>query len=298
MDSFQHLQHYLRYLRDVRRYSSATIDGYQRDINGFLQFLSAQRISDCTQATVHQVRAYAASRRRRGIAAKSLQRTLSALRSFYNHLIAQQLVEVNPAIDVRAPKAAKNLPHTLDVDQVDRLLSEGPETPLALRDSAMMELMYSSGLRLSELVGLDLVDLDLSAAQVVVQGKGGKTRYLPVGRQAKSVLSDWLEVRKAIAKEGEAAVFVNNRGSRISQRSVQKRVEQRASAKHVGFHVHPHMLRHSFASHLLESSGDLRAVQELLGHSNISTTQVYTQLDFQHLAKVYDQTHPRARKTR
>ena len=186
----------------------------------------------------------------------------------------------------------------MDVDQVDRLLSGNATSPLEMRDHAMMELMYSSGLRLSELVNLDMVDLDLRAGQVKILGKGNKTRYLPVGQQAREALNSWMKLRESIAKSGEQAVFVNNRGSRLSQRAVQKRMSELAQRTQLGVHVHPHMLRHSFASHMLESSGDLRSVQELLGHANISTTQVYTQLDFQHLAKVYDQAHPRARKTR
>ena len=293
----QSLQEYLDYLRTIKHYSSATLEGYQRDIQGFFQFLSEQKISDITRASIHDIRAYIASCHRKGMAESSMQRLLSSLRGFYKHLVVNNQIGANPVADVRAPKGAKKLPKVLDVDQVDRLLSGRNTTPLDVRDQAMMELMYSSGLRLSELVNLNVLDMDLNAGQVKILGKGNKTRYLPIGRQAKEALNAWLVLRTGLALAGEVAVFVNNRGSRLSQRAVQKRMREHAKRTELGVHVHPHMMRHSFASHLLESSGDLRSVQELLGHANISTTQVYTQLDFQHLAKVYDQAHPRARKT-
>ena len=294
----QSLSDYLNYLRTIKRYSPATLEGYQHDIQGFLVYLDEQEVEECTQANIHHIRAYIASCHRKGLAESSMQRLLSSLRGFYRYLVKNSLAEANPAVDVRAPKGTKKLPNVMDVDQVDRLLSTNVTSPLEMRDHAMMELMYSSGLRLSELVNLDLVDLELRVGQVKILGKGNKTRYLPVGQQAREALSSWLELRESIAKSGEQAVFVNNRGSRLSQRAVQKRMSELAQRTQLGVHVHPHMLRHSFASHMLESSGDLRSVQELLGHANISTTQVYTQLDFQHLAKVYDQAHPRARKTR
>ena len=294
----QSLNDYLNYLRTIKRYSSATLAGYQHDIQGFLEYLDEQEIAECTQANIHHIRAYIASCHRKGLAESSMQRLLSSLRGFYRYLVKNSQAESNPATDVRAPKGVKKLPKVMDVDQVDRLLSGNATSPLEMRDHAMMELMYSSGLRLSELVNLDVVDLDLRAGQVKILGKGNKTRYLPVGQQAREALNSWIKLRESIAKSGEQAVFVNNRGSRLSQRAVQKRMSELAQRTQLGVHVHPHMLRHSFASHMLESSGDLRSVQELLGHANISTTQIYTQLDFQHLAKVYDQAHPRARKTR
>ncbi len=292
----QSLKEYLDYLRTIKHYSSATLASYQRDLQGFIDYLAEQDITDTTRATIHDIRAYIASCHRKGLAESSMQRLLSSLRGFYKHLIKNNQITSNPAADIRAPKGAKKLPKVLDVDQVDRLLSGTQSSPLEMRDHAMMELMYSSGLRLSELVNLDLIDIDLHAGQVKVTGKGNKTRYLPIGQQAREALDSWLSLRDSIAIEGEQAVFVNHRGSRLSQRAVQKRMREQAQKTALGVHVHPHMLRHSFASHLLESSGDLRSVQELLGHANISTTQVYTQLDFQHLAKVYDQAHPRARK--
>ena len=289
---------YLKYLRDIKHYSPATIDSYQRDIEAFLHYLEDQEITDETQTSIHHVRAYLASRRRQGLSGTSIQRVLSSLRGFYKYLIRKNVLAANPAVDVRAPKSAKSLPKVLDVDQVDRLLSCAATNPLDVRDHAIMELMYSSGLRLSELVNVNLQDLDMRAAQVKVTGKGNKTRYVPIGQHALEALTMWLQVRSGLALADEEAVFINNRGSRLSQRSVQKRMREQARRSQLGVHVHPHMLRHSFASHILESSGDLRSVQELLGHANISTTQIYTQLDFQHLAKVYDQTHPRARKDR
>lgn len=293
-----HLEEYLRYLRDVKRYSRSTLQAYQRDVGLFLEYIASIEIPDCTKVKDHDIRSFVAVRRRQGLTAISVQRMLSSLRSFYKHLINLDLVKANPVADIRAPRGAKKLPKTLDVDQVDQLLNEPVANPLDIRDHAMMELMYSSGLRLSELVNLDMLDLELDGGQVKVTGKGSKMRYVPIGQQAREALTIWLTTRSSMVAANECAVFINHRGTRISQRSVQKRMSDKARHSQVGTHVHPHMLRHSFASHLLESSGDLRAVQELLGHANISTTQIYTQLDFQHLAKVYDQAHPRARKTK
>lgn len=293
-----YLKEYLRYLRDVKRYSPSTLEAYQHDIGLFLDYLSSVEILDCTKVNVHDIRGFVAHRRRQGLTAISVQRMLSSLRSFYKYLINLDLIKANPVADIRAPRGAKKLPKTLDVDQVDQLLNQTAANPLDIRDHAMMELMYSSGLRLSELVNVDMMDLELQAGQIKVTGKGNKMRYVPVGQQAREALTIWLTTRSNIVAANECAVFVNHRGTRISQRSVQKRMSDKARHSQVGTHVHPHMLRHSFASHLLQSSGDLRAVQELLGHANISSTQIYTQLDFQHLAKVYDQTHPRARKAK
>lgn len=291
-----HLAQYLRYIRDIKRYSQSTLQAYQHDIGLFLSYLASVEIHDCTQVKVHHIRGFVAHRRKQGLTAISVQRMLSSLRSFYKYLINQDLMTANPVADVRAPRGAKKLPKTLDVDQVDQLLNQTTANPLDIRDHAMMELMYSSGLRLTELVNVDLMDIELHAGQIKVTGKGNKMRYVPVGQQACEALTIWLRTRSSIVAANECAVFVNHRGTRISQRSVQKRMSDKARYSGVGTHVHPHMLRHSFASHLLQSSGDLRAVQELLGHANISSTQIYTQLDFQHLAKVYDQSHPRARK--
>lgn len=290
-------QRYLRYLKDERRYSSATLDSYQRDLQQFIEFIQAVNVHDCCDVDSLQVRNFAGSRRRRGVSARSLHRSLSAIRGFYTFLQREQLIENNPVADVSAPSIQKKLPNLLDVDEINRLLNQGPQNPLKLRDVAMTELMYSSGLRLAEMVNLDIDAIDLKQQQVRVLGKGNKTRYLPIGSNACKALKRWLESRENIVAEGEHAVFVNNRGNRLSPRAVQQRMAILGREQGLDKHVHPHMLRHSFASHLLESSGDLRAVQEMLGHADISTTQVYTHLDFQHLAQVYDQAHPRAKKS-
>lgn len=293
----QHFQRYLRYLKDERRYSLATLDSYQRDLQQFFEFIKAVNVHDCCDVDSLHVRNFAGSRRRRGVSARSLHRSLSAIRGFYTYLQREQLVENNPVADITGPSIQKKLPNLLDVDEINRLLNEGPQNPLKLRDVAMTELMYSSGLRLAEMVNLNLDAIDLQQAQVQVLGKGNKMRYLPIGTNACKALKRWLEARPNIASENELAVFVNNRGKRLSPRAVQQRMAQLGREQGIDKHVHPHMLRHSFASHLLESSGDLRAVQEMLGHADISTTQVYTHLDFQHLAQVYDQAHPRAKKS-
>ena len=293
----QLFQRYLRYLQDERRYSPATLDSYQRDLQQFFEFINAVNVYDCCDVDSLHVRNFAGSRRRRGVSARSLHRSLSAIRGFFTFLQREQLVENNPVADVSGPSIQKKLPNLLDVDEINRLLNEGPQNPLKLRDVAMTELMYSSGLRLAELVNLNLDAIDLHQAQVQVMGKGNKMRYLPIGTNACKALKRWLEARPNIASENELAVFVNNRGKRLSPRAVQQRMAQLGREQGIDKHVHPHMLRHSFASHLLESSGDLRAVQEMLGHADISTTQVYTHLDFQHLAQVYDEAHPRAKKT-
>ena len=202
----------------------------------------------------------------------------------------------NPAEGVRAPKVRRHLPHTLDADQLGRLLELPGEDPLDHRDRAIMELFYSSGLRLAELVALDVRDVQAGDDVLEVVGKGHKSRRVPIGRFARAAIERWLAARGTLAKARETALFVSRRGTRISARAVQERLRRRAIEQGVPQHVHPHLLRHSFASHLLESSGDLRAVQELLGHADIGTTQIYTHLDFQHLAQVYDQAHPRARR--
>ena len=289
------LNDFLRHLSLERRLSPRTVEAYGRDLKDMAAWLDQQQL-DWRRLGQAQVRAWAALRHRQGLSAKSLQRRLAALRAFYRYLKRRGRVENNPAMGVRAPKAERKLPATLDVDQMTQLLELPGDDALALRDQAIMELLYSSGLRLTELVSLDLADLDLQDAMLEVTGKGGKTRRLPVGRKALEALERWLQVRPSLAAGDEQALFVSQRGRRLSPRSVQSRLAKRALEQGSPRHVHPHLLRHSFASHLLESSGDLRAVQELLGHADISTTQIYTHLDFQHLAQVYDQAHPRARR--
>ena len=295
-DAHAWLTRFLDHLRTERRLSPRTLDAYRRDLDALCAFCDAQGLSDWTRLDAHQVRAFVAARHRAGLSGRSLQRALSAVRSLYRFLMREGLADHDPAADVRAPKAARRLPTTLDVEQVGRLVSFPGEGPLDRRDRAIFELGYSSGLRLAELVGLDLGDLDLRDATVRVTGKGAKSRVVPVGRLAREALEAWLAIRGELATAEQPALFVGKGGRRLAPRSIQARLRARALAQGLDRSVHPHMLRHSFASHLLESSGDLRAVQELLGHADIATTQVYTHLDYQHLAKVYDAAHPRARK--
>jgi len=290
------LSTFLDYLRYERRLSPRTIDAYQRDLHDFQQWQETQHGASWEALTQHHVRSYAAARHRQGLSAKSLQRRLAALRALFRYLQREGKVEHNPAQGVRAPKVHRKLPVTLDPDQMNQLLNLPGDDPLSVRDKAIMELFYSSGLRLAELVSVDLYDLDRQDAALEVTGKGNKTRRVPVGRMALRAIDDWLRIRSTVAKAGEQSLFVSKRGTRLSARSVQARLRQRALEQGAPRQVHPHLLRHSFASHLLESSADLRAVQELLGHADISTTQIYTHLDFQHLAEVYDKAHPRAKK--
>ncbi|MFP3873810.1 MAG: tyrosine recombinase XerC [Thiohalophilus sp.] len=294
----QAVQDYLARLQNERQLSPHTLSNYRRDLQQLAVFCAAHNLDDWSQLDSQHVRQYVAQRHRDGLGARSLQRALSSMRGFFDFLIRAGRVNHNPARDIQAPKAKRKLPHTLDVDKTAALLDLQGKDPLAIRDRAILELFYSSGLRLAELVQLDRSQLDLAEAQVSLHGKGNKSRIVPVGRQALAALQAWLVVRETIPLQDEQALFVSRQGRRISGRNVQKRLREWAQHQGVDVPVHPHMLRHSFASHLLESSGDLRAVQELLGHSDISTTQIYTHLDFQHLARIYDQAHPRARKKR
>ncbi|USF87726.1 tyrosine recombinase XerC [Candidatus Endoriftia persephonae] len=287
---------FLLHLRDERRLSPHTLASYRRDLSQLIHWLDEQGISHWSHLSANQIRGYIAQRHRQGLAAKSLQRELSSLRSLYRFLLREQAVNNNPALGVRAPKAQRRLPATLDADQLSQLLEISDDSPVALRDRAIMELFYSSGLRLAELIDLDLGQIDQADAEVEVMGKGSRARRLPVGRRALQAIEAWLAVRPQLAAIDEPALFVGVRGQRISRSTIQKQLRHWSRQQGSPHNLHPHMLRHSFASHLLESSGDLRAVQELLGHANISTTQIYTHLDFQHLAQVYDQAHPRAKK--
>ncbi|HEY6641735.1 tyrosine recombinase XerC [Povalibacter sp.] len=290
------LPRFLTHLSSERRLSAHTDVNYRRDLELFAKYCEQQQIDDWSRLDSQHIRAFAATEFRRGQSPRTIQRRLSALRSFFNFLLRELALKSNPAVGVQAPKAPKRLPQTVDVDQMARLLAFRTDDELGVRDKAIMELFYSSGLRLSELVDLDLGDVDLRDRTVRVTGKGNKTRVVPVGRFAIDAITAWLRERGAIATPGDSALFVSKRGGRLLQRSIQVRIGRWARAQGLGVHMHPHMFRHSFATHLLESSQDLRAVQELLGHANISTTQIYTHLDFQHLAKIYDQAHPRARR--
>lgn len=290
------LPRFFSHLSVERRMSHHTDSNYRRDLQRFVAHCERNSVANWQGVDGQHVRTFAATEFRRGSSPRSIQRRLSAIRSFFNFLLREGTVKINPALDVQAPKAKKRLPATIDVDQMARLLSFRTDEELSVRDKAMMELFYSSGLRLSELVGLDLQDIDLADRVVRVLGKGSKTRVVPVGRHAAEAIVRWLPERTKIATIGNTALFVGKRGERISPRSVQKQVAQWARRQGLGVHVHPHMFRHSFATHLLESSQNLRGVQELLGHANLSTTQIYTHLDFQHLAKIYEAAHPRARR--
>ena len=292
------LEAFIRHLREEKRYSPHTLKGYTHDLDRLVAWCEREAIGDWTRLTGHHLRRFVAELHRQGLGGRSLRRQLSAVRRFYHYLVREGLATANPALDIPAPKSPRRLPKALDVDEMNRLLQPAGDDPLALRDAAMLELMYSSGLRLAELVGLNLDDVDRSDALLRVTGKGSKQRDLPVGRHALRALTDWLRARPGLAAPDEPALFVTQRGGRLSPRAVQKRFREHGITAGLERGVHPHMLRHSFASHLLESSGDLRAVQELLGHADIGTTQIYTHLDFQHLAKVYDAAHPRARKRR
>jgi len=290
------LTRFLHHLRHERRLSPHTLSNYGRDLERIHAWCRGQNLASWKELTQQQIRDYTAQRHRQGISGKSLQRELSTLRSLYRYLLREGVVDNNPAQGIRAPKTGRKLPATLDADQLGPLLDSPAGDALGLRDLAIMELFYSSGLRLAELVSLDPRDIDMDDATLEVTGKGAKTRRVPVGSKALRALSRWLEVRDSLASRDEKALFVSRRGKRLHPRSIQARLKKWAIEQGAARSLHPHLLRHSFASHLLESSGDLRAVQELLGHADISTTQIYTHLDFQHLAQVYDAAHPRAKK--
>lgn len=287
---------YLNELKVARRASPHTVSNYARDLKAVASSAQARNIENWQGIDANAMRSIVAEQHRDGISGRSLARRLSAVRGLYNFLIAHKLAHVNPALDILAPKDKKALPATLAPEEVSRLLQQNRNDPMMCRDLAMFELMYSSGLRLAELVSIDLSDLDLAVGQIRVTGKGGKVRDLPVGEKAVDAINKWLGYRRTSQGADESAVFLSSRGKRIAPRTVQMRLKKLAQSQGLARDCYPHMLRHSFASHLLESSGDLRAVQELLGHADISTTQIYTHLDFQHLAKVYDESHPRARR--
>ena len=289
---------FIDYLRDVRQLSQHTLSNYSRDLDSLQRFSASQGIRSALDLDESHIRAWVSQLHRRGLAGSSIQRSLSAARSFFNYLGRMNGHPRNPAASVQAPRRPRRLPKTLDADQVDSYLTFQDEGPTALRDRAIAELFYSSGLRLAELAAINMDDLDRHSGLLTVTGKGNKTRTLPVGKAALAAIEQWLQVRPehTASDDADRALFISNRGQRISARNIQARLKLQGRKTGMRQDVHPHMLRHSFASHMLESSGDLRAVQELLGHANISTTQIYTHLDFQHLAKVYDSAHPRARR--
>jgi integrase/recombinase XerC len=292
------IKEFLSYLESVKQYSPHTLKGYERDLKKLSDYLSAQDIKNWKIVKEHDLRTFINSERRRGLSPRSIQRLLSSCRTFFEHLLIEGLIQLSPAQNVSSPKLAQLLPKAMDADLVQRLLDFKPKGMIEIRDKALAELLYSSGLRLSEVCQLEVQDLDLKERTCRVLGKGNKTRIVPVGKKAIQAIRDWMIYRselKASKETSTDAIFLNNKGNRISARSIQLRLEKLCLQRGIPG-INPHMLRHSFASHVLESSGDLRAVQEMLGHSDISTTQIYTKLDFQHLSKVYDKAHPRAKK--
>lgn len=293
------IKNFFNRLRFERNYSPNTLKSYSRDLLVLSGFCEEQNIKNWNQLEDLHIRQLVSSLHRKGISGVSLQRMLSSFRSFFKYLMLENILSNNPAQNIQAPKALRKLPATLDVDNITRLLEIKGDEIETVRDRAMMELFYSSGLRLSELSALDLEKgKELISGMLRVTGKGAKDRDLPVGSKAIKSVSDWLQRRNELARPEEKGLFVGKQGKRIHNSVIQKRIKYWARKQGIELNVFPHLLRHSFASHVLESSGDLRAVQELLGHADISTTQIYTHLDFQHLAKVYDAAHPRAKLTK
>ncbi|TCV93707.1 tyrosine recombinase XerC [Biostraticola tofi] len=286
---------FLRHLRVERQLSPLTLGSYAHQLEVLVSIADELGVTDWSQLDTAHVRTLSARSKRQGLKTASLAQRLSALRSFLNWMVESGELKANPAKGVAAPRSGRHLPKNMDVDEVDRLLDIDIDDPLAVRDRAMLELMYGAGLRLAELVNLDCNHLEIGEGEVRVIGKGNKERKLPIGGGAVTWLGKWLSLRPAFAPQ-DNALFVAKTGQRISMRNVQKRFAQWGVQQGISSHVHPHKLRHSFATHMLESSGDLRAVQELLGHANLSTTQIYTHLDFQHLALVYDAAHPRSKR--
>ena len=286
---------FLRYLKVERQLSPLTLKSYTHQLSALIVLADEMQIRDWATLEPAQVRSLAARSRRADLQPASLALRLSALRSFLDWQVSQGALKANPAKGIATPRAPRHLPKNIDVDEVNQLLDIDLNDPLAVRDRAMLEVMYGAGLRLSELVNMDCRHLDLTTGEVWVVGKGSKERRLPIGRMAVQWIEHWLVLRDVFAPQDDA-VFLSSQGKRISVRNVQKRFAGWGVKQGVTSHIHPHKLRHSFATHMLESSGDLRAVQELLGHANLSTTQIYTHLDFQHLASVYDAAHPRAKR--
>ncbi|BET98470.1 tyrosine recombinase XerC [Xenorhabdus taiwanensis] len=287
---------FLHYLRVERRLSPVTITNYRRHLTVLAEMSLEMGIREWQELDPAKVRMFASRSRRAGLQSASIALRFSSLRSFLNWMVMQNKLAANPAKTVSTPRKKRHLPKNMDVDEVNQLLNINLNDPLSVRDRTMLEVMYGAGLRLSELVGLDCRHLDLGSGEVWVHGKGSKERKVPFGRMAQEWLQHWLEMRELLEPEDDAVFISTKSGKRISARNVQKRFEQWGIRQGVSSHINPHKLRHSFATHILESSGDLRAVQELLGHANLSTTQIYTHLDFQHLTKVYDVAHPRAKR--
>lgn len=291
----QLLDKYWNYLRIERQVSAHTLNNYQRQLNRCVEILRENDITQWPAVTPSVVRFLLAQSHKEGLKEKSLALRLSALRGFFNYLVQQQELKVNPATGISAPKQGNHLPKNIDAEQVQKLLTNDSKEPIDIRDKAMLELLYSSGLRLSELQGLNLNSINLRSREVKVLGKGNKERIVPFGRYASHAIQQWLKVRLLFNPKDDA-LFISQLGNRITHRTIQKRLEIWGIKQGLSSHLNPHKLRHSFATHMLEAGSDLRVVQELLGHSNLSTTQIYTHLNFQHLAEVYDYAHPRAKR--
>jgi len=292
----QQIKQYLEHLATEKNYSPHTIKSYQRQLQHTLKGCLESATNGWQSMDIHRFRSLIATWHREGLSPRSIHQRLSAIRGLYNYLIREKQAESNPLAGLRAPKMGRKLPRDIEIDELFKLLDGMPkESVLEIRDHAMLELLYSSGLRLAELADLDLLSIDFSDQSLQVIGKGNKSRRAPVGKKALDAIKCWLKERGSIADLEETALFVSQQGTRLSHRSIQQRLKLWGKRLGLSTPVHPHKLRHSFATHMLEASGDLRAVQEMLGHANLSTTQIYTHLDFQHLANIYDNAHPRAR---
>ncbi len=295
------LEHFFQFIQSEKQFSAHTLSNYQRDIRRFIGFLQEQSITGWATIDEQHIRQFVSQLHRQGLGGKSIQRLLSALRRLFRYLLLNNSIKINPAAQVRAPKSASKLPEVMHPQQVEHLLLAPSDevlndNPLLVRDYAILELLYAGGLRLSELIGLNLSDINWQLKQLKVLGKGSKERLCHFGEPAELMLKKWLKCRELLISGDENAVFVSNRGLRISASSVRARMQKLCRDKGISQRVYPHLMRHSFASHMLESSQDLRAVQELLGHAHLKTTQIYTHVDFQQLAKTYDAAHPRALK--
>lgn len=289
------LDRYYAFLKIERQVSPHTLSNYQRQLQTVLQQLEPFQLQSWQEVDASTVRFLLGEGKKSGLESRSLALRLSALRRFFHYLVQQEILSTNPAIGVASPKQPKHLPKNMDREQIEQLLANDSHAPLDIRDRCMIELMYSTGMRLSELQGLNLQHINWYDHEIRLLGKGNKERIVPFGHYAAKALKQWIEVRLQFAPE-DNALFISQRGKRLTPRAIQQRMEKWAIRQGVNTHLNPHKLRHSFATHLLENSADLRGVQELLGHSNLSTTQIYTHLDFQHLAKAYDKAHPRAKR--
>ncbi len=291
------LNRFYQFLQSEKQYSPHTLSNYRRDISRFLFYLESQSVTDWNKIEEQHIRQFVSQIHRQGLGGKSIQRLLSALRRLFRFLLVNQQIQNNPAANVPAPKSPRKLPNVMHPQQIEHLLlcPENVSEPLVIRDYAILELLYAGGLRLSELIDLNVGDINWQVMQLKVWGKGDKERMCHFGKSAAKILKKWLKCREKLIKENEKALFVSNRGTRISASSIRARIQKLCAEKGISQRVYPHLMRHSFASHMLESSQDLRAVQELLGHAHLKTTQIYTHLDFSQLAKTYDAAHPRAR---